>query len=147
MKLAGKFRGSKAFIALFFVVIIVISFGNPPAQNNRCKFLLTALKNKDITAIFGLDKHRGSPIQIIDLRKKFSECGLNEVYNRKISISSDTQGIRVANYSTIIVHDFIKVRNTFRLYLEYKNTGAYGYVELIYKKGNIVVSKTEIGHF
>src|SRR5688572_7759449 len=121
--------------ALLMITLTGVSFIDPIEQDNRCKYLLAALENKDINAIFGIDRYTDLPIQIIDMKGKFGACELNEVYKRKISITSDTQQIKVKSNSNIIVHDLVKVRNRFRLYLEYKVTGAHGYVELMDKRG------------
>jgi hypothetical protein len=147
MKSTSRFKSSRIFIALLIIALSGISFARPVNQNDRCKFLLAALKNKEIKAIFLLDRYPDLPIRIIDLSKKFDGCELNDLYNRKVNIINDTLEVNVKNHSNIVVNSLVKVDNRFRLYLAYKITGAYGYVELIDKKDRAVVSSVDIGFF
>lgn len=147
MKSLNRFNSSRIFIALLIVALSGNSFIRPVNQNSKCKFLLATLKNKDINTILGLDKYPELPIRIIDVKGKFSDCQLNDVYNRKISIVSDTLEVNVKNHTNIVVHDLVRIDNRFRLYFAYKITGCHGYAELIDKKDRAVVSKVDIGFF
>lgn len=132
---------------LVILSLLLVSFSPSFSQDLlNCRVLVSLLSAKEAQHAFLLDLYKDSPIIIVDTKRKFGNCSVPDMYDRKVEIVHDSSCVLEKGISYIIVHDIRRKGKIFQVELQQKATGVYGSAKLKKVGGEIIILKFSIGY-
>jgi hypothetical protein len=109
--------------------------------------LIAILKYEKARQTFKFDTHKGVPILFIDINKSFNSCKFDIFYNRKVEITTDSSFLNQSNPSNIVVFGLKVSGKRYKIEIQQKYTGAYGFIEFRKKGQRFTITNFSVGYF
>lgn len=134
----------KLVLTWLFVVCFTTIYGN---DRTNCKILIGLLNDKNAQRVFYFNEYKHLPIIFIDKNCNFNNCNLVKINEKRVEIVHGSACLRETGMSYVIIHSLKKNHGKYKIEIQQKATGAYGYIEFKKAGNNFIVSRFDVGYF
>lgn len=127
--------------------LIVTNLSAQLRQSDNCLLIETLLKYSKARKTFKFDLYPDEPIRFIDNKGSINGCAINDYYNRRVIIEKDTSFGSQSNVSNIILYNITQQKRKYKVELQQKFTGAYGYILFKRTWNGFKVTDFMVGYF